>query len=214
MKKREKVSHYYKELLSSCLYPDDKINAVLEYIGLRKSFKKIIESNNEYLLTKGVIWYIANPMTDHSIDRILKLANNDTLLSFIAQYIDDISFDSFYYYHIYENQLNEYEKSIFEHFNETIDNFEDNDVYDLFTTIFRFIAAYVYLNKETIDDFDSYIKPYLINPIDKLDELLLQGVCTIGSDEYTRRDEYFWHDEELLNYVVSRLNNNIQKVIR
>lgn len=215
----KKVNYYFIKLISSCYYPDDKFDVLFDCIKIRRALKTIIESNNEYLLTDSLIWYIANPDHDEQIySRLKKLTDYDSMLLFIQNYIEDICCDNYYYNHIYCNLLNEYEQSLFDHFQKTVNAVYRSDKYgdteDLLNDIFRFIASYVLVNKESNHDYDSYIKPYFTDTIGRIDELLLQGVCEMVSDEYTQTDEYFWEDDELLKFVIGRLGNNVQKVIR
>ena len=90
------------------------------------------------------------------------------------------------------------------------------DKADVLEEIFLIIAAYVIIKHKTVEEYNAYIKDYIDNLDDKLDELVLQnrieGFCYETDDNLYQYIQY--NDNRLDEYLIEKIDDNYKKEIR
>lgn len=232
----KKVDKYYEKLRYFVkMYGVLKME-VLSYPlceEIKEKFDAVIKSNNEYLLTDSFIYFLVQyscvnhgngePLLKAISDLLSTLINrSDTLLSITKffQKIRSVDNETFYSTTIktYKETLNDYEKSLYLTCCKYIELIYNNDLvlpsdYYLLRVVFFIITAYVRINNLDQSKLEDFIKDYIDNYENRIEELMLQ-VCHYEYD-YDRDDrKYAYKMEELANYVVSKLEDSIKMEIR
>lgn len=217
----KKINEYYNSLIN---ITDDltlKTNIFFNQGKIKNAIKEVIEKDRVYLLTPGFLFHtiIRSDRNCNKIaDNILALSYNDySFQSTLINYVKEASRNLGILYRTYWDYLNNEEKILFQNLRVRIGWIQSVEkpweIENLFEYIFQIIASYVLINKKSEEEFYEYSRPYLLNPLIKLDELLIQGICEDYPNENNNTSEYLWIDEErLINYIVNNLDNS-KKVI-
>ena len=217
----EKIGVYFNNLINVTNDLSLKTSIFLNQVKIKRAIKEVIESGRDYLLTQGYLFHaITNSDRNCTkiVNNILTLSHYDySFLDNLRKYVKDASRNLTILYRLYWNYLSREEQLIFQSLCIRIGWIQSVEkhweIENLFEYIFQIIASYVLINKKSEKEFYEYSRPYLLNPLIKLDELLIQGVCKDFPNDYNQTSEYLWIDEErLFNYVMNNLDNN-QKVI-
>ncbi len=198
-----------------------------DYRKIKEAIIAVLDSNNEYLLTDCLLYYIVSESVNEGwdfsgclISLLNSLTKEDTKLVTVTKYIIAIRFkEPLETYTSYQFLLNDYEKSIYFEYCENLrvmweDDFFIPSDYNMLKAVFQILTAYTFINNLDKDYLHSIIKPHLENRKNILEELLLH-VCKFEYDYNFDNRVYAYDINELSKFIVSKLNdNNIQKVIR
>ena len=219
MKNKKAVKKYFKNLLYFADYRQ-KLKLFKCRNDVLSILDTIIENNNEYLLTDTYFCYLSVYIVEYILKCIegLKNTNVADLVPFIKEYVDRLSEEN-----IDGTRLNIFDEDI----NQIVDAYEYwvylfdgvphiDDKIKVLNEIFLIIAAYVIIKNKTVEEYNAYIKDYIDNLDDKLDELVLQnrieGFCYETDDNLYQYIQY--NDNRLDEYLIEKIDDNYKKEIR
>ena len=185
---------------------------------IKEAIQKVIDAGNDYLLTSGFVdhlirdanWVSSLVSMGYIIaNDILDLNDEDKRMLLISKYMHTLgnTLD------VYPDHISKFEYDLIEiYLNNTARRLCDmpNKEYVLIRRIFEVIAAYIVINKKSLDEYKMIIEDYLSNLDSNLDEISIQ-ICL----EYDYKfDVYNVNYKELIPFVLSRLNKSENKEIR
>ena len=192
------------------LYNEDKI---------RKEIEKIVISEKDFMLTKAFMSY----ETKKALEFPLLNYEDSLLYTFetINKNVDDIITISGYLGSMgYNDEFNKYldiincdENVIFcllRRYQRTVyghQSLPNRDKY-ISLAILQALAAYVYINKMSLDDLVKLFDDFVANIINKLDDVKLQ--IKLKYDE--RVGAYSYDYKELINFLLYRLQETGEKI--
>ena len=214
MKSKWKAKIIYNNLVFVCSFR--KKMKLLRYRNdILDLINTIIKNNNEYLLTDTYTCYLSLFTVAGIINRLdgLKETNIISLLPFIKDYVSRLSEGKIDVFDEYDISIaNAYEHWI--NYSDIIPHIGDKA--DVLEEIFLIIAAYVIIKHKTVEEYNAYIKDYIDNLDDKLDELVLQnrvhGFCYETDDNLYQYIQY--NDNRLDEYLIEKIDDNYKKEIR
>lgn len=239
----KKEELYYQKLIDiiNNLYFYKPIKSLSnKFVNNKEAIKSVLDNNLEYLLTDGFLYFlIANSLGIDKVNfrNVLNLSLNslndiNKLYSFYVEYIDYIGFPSLNFkqkYHFYNydlsykpivinKMLSNDEKKVYSNYELFItrictDRRFGNKEYIILKKIFQIIASFTLINKR-VEEYNSFVEPYIINYEKKFEELEMNGLF-IDRGYLTFRDYgYLLNDNDLISYIVNSLDNKEKKLIR
>lgn len=238
MKREEKVNYYYDKLLEmrnsfGCYKKVKSLSC--NNISIKEILDKIINSNLDYLLTDGFLYYLLAKSIGSNADGFrIRLYNNlnslldsNQLLDNVADYIGTIDFGlSKHHFMPYTNgfsmiilkkNLNEVESNLYKEFEHYKIRLEcDNKIYGneylLLKYVMQVLGGYCLISNSP-NEYNMYALPYLENPRLKLEELKIQGMYQ-EIEELTESGLDCLIDYDALNnYVINNLYNKKNKIM-
>ena len=214
MKSKWKAKIIYNNLVFVCRFRQ-KMKLLRYRNDILDLINTIIENNNEYLLTDTYTCYLSLFTVAGIINRLdgLKETSIINLLPFIKDYVSRLSEGKIDVFDEYDISIaNAYEHWI--NYSDIIPHIGDKA--DVLEEIFLIIAAYVIIKHKTVEEYNAYIKDYIDNLDDKLDELVLQnrieGFCYETDDNLYQYIQY--NDNRLDEYLIEKIDDNYKKEIR
>ena len=214
----EKIEHYYSMILEETnIINSNAFNKdclIYNQADIQQELREIIENNYEFILTPVMIKYIVKESYYLFDDYHRMLYRNLYLLTLEEGesniYVQFIKWN--YDGYKQNKSLTEYEYNIFKVMNERIDDAIATYEYrpDLFLKkdIFAIIAAHIFRNNKSIDDFNSYLDSCVENWQEKLDAMKLQ----FDISSYPDSEKYIYKFKELNNYILKQLGNNKREI--
>jgi hypothetical protein len=182
---------------------------------MRDVIRKIVEANLDYILTDSYIYYLLITNSTINLDNILlNLLDEKKRTTQLFEYFTKVIHRNELYY---EQLMKGYEKDLFGEHRKKMNKImlvccEYGYLkYDLFYIILCIIAGYVFGNNISIDNYNKYLDLFIKNVDNTIDELILQGICTLEWDGWTH--SYVFDIENLITYVMLNFGN-VQKEIR
>lgn len=193
---------------------------------IKEVLLSLIESDCNYLLTDGLLFYVASMAAKQPwsyneivIDLLKSLMNEDERVVTITRYIEAIRYkEPLETFTGYRGLLNEYETILYYEYCDNLKIIWDSDLiipadYHILRRVFQIFTAYALVNNLSKEDLHNLIINYTKDRRNKLEELLLH-VCRLEYN-YAVDDRRFAYDiYELTKFVVGKLSDNNQRVIR
>ena len=234
----EKIDYYYNKLLElrnnfGCY---KKVKSLSNNnVSIKEILEKLINNNLDYLFTDGFLYYIlaksigsnADGFRLRLYDNLKSLLDSNQLLEYFADYIGTIDFGLSKHHFmpytqgfgmiILKKTLTEKESNLYKEFEHYKIRLEcDNNIYGneylLLKYVMQVIGGYCLIN-DCPDKYNSYVLPYLENPILKLEEMKIQGIYQEVEELTETGLEYLIDFNALNNYVISNLHNNKNKLL-
>ena len=208
----EKVDYYFEKIKKrrKRIFGNPQI--------IKQGLKDIIEANHENVLTDAFLYNVSGHYGSTDLgNTLLSLSDYNILLSTV---IRDISGSLIVYRSVDEMEnLTDYEKELMKNCFKAIDFIKnDNRViekdYTLMKNIVKTITAYMFVNNIELSKFDQLLNPYLTDPIERIDELVVQGICKESYVSYYGRYEYIYNTGDLINYIIFKSEENVYREIR
>ena len=213
----KKIEEYYNKLLKySYEFVHEKDVIQCEYF-IKDNIKKLIENNEEYLLTDSFLNYIA--CNHRYIPRFNYINSNNISLKYeiLDSYFDHINSDyismekhSQVDYHIFTKSLDLDTKKatlLSKKYRDIILSkyYYNIHAYEILYHIFNSILSYCYLNKR-MNDYEEICSPLFDNPNSILDYYYNNGVINNAIYEDNYKEKYYY-------MMIKIIENNNQKAI-
>lgn len=221
MDDNEKVEALYHELYMNILRHNIDDNLDLKKykydIKYKELIKKLVDSGNDYLLTKTFMWFLVFGYSYCSSSEVLLLFIYENLMN-----LNDPDKRVFlikkYIYYLNDNllsyELNDNEKELNASVSTMKINLINKFIYHkdhcLMEDAIYVIATDSLINKRECEEFESTCKAYIDDWKNKVEEVRLQLNLI---DE--KREFYYKYDEkEFVRYVLNQINNDCKREIR
>ena len=215
MTSREKAIDYYHRVIQmgvnahAVSINDIAVNDLIE------AFTRVIEANNEYLLTDAVLYFIAYKSDkENVIELINSLTDKEKSIYFMFKFFNSIPNRLHDYYFKY---LNEYEKKYYQFMmsqilnNKLIDKIGGFAECNLFLNIIIILISMAVIDQKEMDNFKIEYEAYLNDGKNKIDEILMQDLCGDYKPS-TARDVYKFDIQRLIHYIFIKENENRKEI--
>ena len=215
MTSREKAIDYYHRVIQmgvnahAVSINDIAVNDLIE------AFTRVIEANNEYLLTDAVLYFIAYKSDkENVIELINSLTDKEKSIYFMFKFFNSIPNRLHDYYFKY---LNVYEKKYYQFMmsqilnNKLIDKIGGFAECNLFLNIIIILISMAVIDQKEMDNFKIEYEAYLNDGKNKIDEILMQDLCGDYKPS-TARDVYKFDIQRLIHYIFIKENENRKEI--
>ena len=207
----EKVEYYYNQMvLMKEMFRWNRRNKYLACeTDLKESLKFVIETNNEHLLTNGLLAYLITENLECDLPDIIKsLTDYTKAYSIIKKYMRCFCESHSHFKKVFT----EYELDLNKRYIYLCEIIEANKktsgcYYYLLLNIIETLLTYIFINREDPLLLESYASDYLNDIDNKLDEMALQGL-------YQTITEYFgigertiarYNSDKITEYVINKI---------
>ena len=239
MSVQDRVDEIYNDLLrirNDFEYEKPVKSLSSNYCNIKKILTVIVEANFDFLFTPAFDYFIISYSLYHTkyIDNfrynlsliLYNLFDFNKMIDLLSHYIDNwVSYDYRFLKHAYDKDgkiiryddlLTAKEKELYDKYTFSRTRISSNKElfdsdYGLIKKIFQIIGAITLINNQ-IGDYDKLINPYEINFREKIDELVLQGICKYS--DYRDYDRYRYEPEQLVSYIKSKIGSDNLILIR
>ena len=215
MTSREKAIDYYHRVIQMVVNAHAVSINDIAVNDLIEAFTRVIEANNEYLLTDGVLYFIAYKSDkENVIELIDSLTDKEKSIYFMFKFFNSIPNRLHDYYFKY---LNVYEKKYYQFMmsqilnNKLIDKIGGFAECNLFLNIIIILISMAVIDQKEMDNFKIEYEAYLNDGKNKIDEILMQDLCGDYKPS-TARDVYKFDIQRLIHYIFIKENENRKEI--
>lgn len=213
----KKIDEYYNKLLEYSYEFKHEIDVTQREYFIKETIKKLIDNNEDYLLTDSFLNYVAHD--HHYIAKFDYIVSNQPLLKYniLDSYFDSINGDyismenhSQVDYHIFSKSLDfdtrkatllakEYRTKMRNKY------YYNLPAYDVLYYIFNSILSYCYINQR-MSEYEEICRPLFDNPDDVLDYFYNNGVFKDAIDHDFKKKYYY--------LMIKMVENSNKKIIK
>ena len=149
------------------------------------------------------------------IKLVKSLNNKDESICFINEFLNSIPLSLYDYYF---KHMNQYEK---EYYNFILKNILHNHILTanqsfedgyLLVNICILLVSMAIVDRKDIERFSKEFNEYISDANNKIDEILMQGICHEDPKPYTARDTYSFDVMQLIHFMYNKLNDEKREI--
>ena len=212
----EKAYDYYHKIVN--LKKDAKTDklTLINIKDMIETLSSVIDNGNDYLLTDATMYFIASQVDAEDMIKLVKSLNNkDESICFINEFLNSIPLSLYDYYF---KHMNQYEK---EYYNFILKNILHNHILTanqsfedgyLLVNICLLLVSMAIVDRKDIERFSKEFNEYISDANNKIDEILMQGICHEDPKPYTARDTYSFDVMQLIHFMYNKLNDEKREI--
>lgn len=212
----EKAYDYYHKIVN--LKKDAKTDklTLINIKDMIEALSSVIDNGNDYLLTDATMYFIASQDDAEDMIKLVKSLNNiDESICFINEFLNSIPLSLYDYYF---KHMNQYEKEYYDFILKHIlhnpllsegQSFEDGF---LLVNICILLVSMAIVDRKDIERFSKEFNEYISDANNKIDEILMQGICHEDPKPYTARDTYSFDVKQLIHFMYNKLNDEKREI--
>ena len=212
----EKAYDYYHKIVSlETNVKTDKLT-LINIKDMIEVLSSVIDNGNDYLLTDATMYFIASQDDAEDMIKLVKSLNNkDESICFINEFLNSIPLSLYDYYF---KHMNQYEK---EYYNFILKNILHNHILTanqsfedgyLLVNICILLVSMAIVDRKDIERFSKEFNEYISDANNKIDEILMQGICHEDPKPYTARDTYSFDVMQLSHFMYNKLNDEKREI--
>ena len=212
----EKAYDYYHKIVNLETKAQSSELTLINIKDMIEALSSVIDNGNDYLLTNATMYFIASQdNSDTMINLIKSLNNKEESINFIHEFINHIHLHLYVYYFKY---MNDYERKYYDFILKHVfhnpllsegQNFEDGY---LLLHIGLLLVSIAIVDRKDIEVFSKEFYEYIGDASNKIDEILMQGICHEDPKPYTSRETYSFDIKQLIHVIYGKLNEQKREI--
>lgn len=212
----EKAYDYYHKIVNLETKAQSSELTLINIKDMIEALSSVIENGNDYLLTDATMYFIASQDNSEKMIKLVKSLNNkEESIHFIHEFINHIHLHLYVYYF---NCMNDYERKYYDFILKHIfhnpllsegQSFEDGY---LLLHIGLLLVSIAIVDRKDIEVFSKEFEEYISDVNNKIDEILIQGVCHEDPKPYTSRETYSFDIMQLIHVIYNKLNEQKREI--